>query len=155
MKRLLAALLLSATAFAQQGVVVKRLGAPDVRIEPAIWVGDMLYVCGVMGTPEKPGNPPIYTSDTEQQARSAFANIGKVLKEQGLGLGDIVQMQVFLKADPKTGVMDRAGMERAYSANFGSKEQPRKPVRATVEVKNLVVPTGLIEVMVVAARPRQ
>lgn len=155
MKRAIAALLLSGTLFAQQGVVVKRLGAPDVKIEPAIWVGDMLYVCGVMGTPDEPGTPPVFHQNTEQQTLGAFRNIEKVLKEQGLGLGDIVQMQVFLAPDPKTGVMDLDGMNRAYQSRFGTKEQPNKPVRATVQVSRLVVPTGLIEVMVVAARPKK
>lgn len=149
----MAVLLLCASAVAQQGVVVKRTGPPEAKIEPAIWVGDLLYVCGTMGTPDGPGS--VFHQDTEQQTRGAILNIEKTLKAQGLSLGDIVQMQVFLKADPKTGVMDRDGMERAYRAFFGTKEQPRKPVRATVEVKNLVVPTGLVEILVVAAREKK
>jgi enamine deaminase RidA (YjgF/YER057c/UK114 family) len=65
-----------------------------------------------------------------------------------------VQMQAFLAGDPaKGGLMDLDGWNAAYSQFFGTPEQPNRPVRATVQVAHLVLPTGMIEIMVVAARP--
>jgi enamine deaminase RidA (YjgF/YER057c/UK114 family) len=49
--------------------------------------------------------------------------------------------------------MDLDGWNEAYRMFFGTVEQPNKPVRATVQVARLVLPTGRIEIMVVAARP--
>src|SRR5258708_33907683 len=76
------------------------------------------------------------------------------VKEQGLGLGDIVQMQAFLAGDPaKGGMMDLDGWNEAYRQFFGTPEQPNRPVRATVQVAHLVLPTGLIGIMWVASGP--
>jgi 2-iminobutanoate/2-iminopropanoate deaminase len=150
--------LLCAPGFAQDGVSVKRVGPPG-RVSSAIWAGDTLYVSGTMATPAVIGDgtskkPPTYSGDTKAQTISALRNIEKVLKEQGLGLGDIVQMQVFLVGDPaKGGKMDVDGMNAAYASLFGTPEQPNKPVRATVQVGGLVWPGGLVEIMVVAVRP--
>jgi 2-iminobutanoate/2-iminopropanoate deaminase len=150
--------LLSMGLRAQDGVAVKRVGPPG-RVSAAIWAGDTLYVSGTMATPEVIGDgtrkrPPTYSGDTKAQTVSAIRNIEKVLKEQGLGLGEIVQMQVFLKGDPaKGGAMDVDGMNAAYAMFFGTPEQPNRPVRATVQVAGLVWPGGLVEIMVVAVRP--
>ena len=51
------------------------------------------------------------------------------------------------------GLMDLDGWNEAYRQFFGTPEQPNRPVRATVQVAHLVLPTGMIEIMVVAARP--
>jgi enamine deaminase RidA (YjgF/YER057c/UK114 family) len=65
-------------------------------------------------------------------------------------------MQAFLAGDPaKGGLMDLDGWNEAYRMYFGTAEQPNRPVRATVQVAHLVLPTGLIEIMVVAARPHE
>jgi enamine deaminase RidA (YjgF/YER057c/UK114 family) len=104
------------------------------------------------GDPAK-GTRSGYTTDTKTQAVRALQAIEVVLKSQGLGLGDVVQMQAFLAGDPaKGGQMDIDGWNAAYDEFFGTAAQPNKPVRATVQVARLVVPTGLIEIMVVAAR---
>ena len=64
-----------------------------------------------------------------------------------------MQMQAFLTGDPaKGGQMDVVGWNEAYKQFFGTAQQPNKPVRATVQVAALVVPTGRIEIMVIAAR---
>ncbi|WP_213805654.1 Rid family hydrolase [Granulicella sp. dw_53] len=154
----LAVLGLAAPVWAQSGVDVKRVGPPG-RVSSAIWAGDTLYVSGTMATPEVIGDGtskklPTYSGDTKAQTISAIRNIEKVLKEQGLGLGDVVQMQVFLKGDTaKGGAMDVDGMNAAYAMFFGTPEQPNRPVRATVQVAGLVWPGGLVEIMVVAVRP--
>lgn len=89
--------------------------------------------------------------DTEAQTRSVLRKIQGSLAEQGLGLGDIVMMRVFLVA-PAGQRMDFAGMMRAYREMFGTKEQPNKPARSTMQVAGLVDPGWLVEIEVTAAR---
>lgn len=144
---------------AQQGVVVKRTMPPDSRFSSAIWAGDTLYVSGQMASPVTPadnakGAPAIY-GDTKTQTLNVLAKIQGVLKEQGLDMGDVVQMHVFMAADPATGKLDFDGMNQAYDQFFGTPQQPNKPTRATVQVAALVAPWGLVEIEVVAVRPKK
>ncbi|MCU1323746.1 MAG: Endoribonuclease [Acidobacteriaceae bacterium] len=156
----LSAGVLPSAGWGQSGQVIRRVGPENARISSVVWVGDTLYVSGTMAPVDYPadrakGTPAGYKGDTRAQAIGAIRSIEIVLKQQGLGLGDIVQMQAFLVGDPaKGGVMDRDGWDAAYSQFFGTEEQPNKPVRATVQVSRTVIPTGLIEIMVVAARSR-
>ena len=83
-------------------------------------------------------------------------DIQKFLEAQKLTLGDVVMMHVYLGADPaKDGKMDYAGMMAGYSQFFGTKDQPNKPARTTVQV---VLPAGarggLVEIDLIAVRPR-
>jgi len=142
-----------------QGGQVKRLGDAKSLISSVVWVGDTAYLSGTMapaeyGPDSTKGTPAGYHSDTKAQAIGAIKAIEVQLKSVGLGLGDIVQMTAFLSGDPaKGGEMDLNGWNEAYRMFFGTTEQPNKPVRATVQVARLVLPTGRIEIMVVAARP--
>ena len=142
------------------GQVVTRVGPERAIVSSVVWVGDTLYVSGTMApvdyaADKAKGTPAGYHGDTKAQAIGAIRSIVVALKGQGLGLGDIVQMQAYLVGDPaKGGVMDREGWDAAYSQFFGSAAQPNKPVRATVQVVRTVIPTGLIEIMVVAVRSR-
>ena len=144
---------------AQSGSV-RRVGPADAMFSEVVWVGDVAYLSGTMAPvdyqPDKAkGAPAGYTTDTKAQAIAAIKSIEGTLKKQGLGLGDIVQMTAFLAGDPaKGGVMDLDGWNAAYRMYFGTAEQPNKPVRATVQVARLVLETGRIELMVVAAKPR-
>ncbi|MEO8618207.1 MAG: RidA family protein [Sphingomicrobium sp.] len=90
--------------------------------------------------------------DTEAQTRSILGKIAKVLEAEGLGLGDVVMMRVFLVAPPGEARMDFAGMMRGYSAFFGTRDQPRKTARSTMQVAGLVDPGWLVEIEVTAAR---
>ena len=73
------------------------------------------------------------------------------LKDQGLGLGDVVMMRVFLVAPPGQR-MDFAGMMKAYREFFGTAAQPNKPARSTMQVGGLVDPGWLVEIEVTAAK---
>lgn len=143
---------------AQSGPV-QRIGSPQSIISSVVWVGDTAYLSGTMAPVDYPadkarGTPAGYNGDTKAQSIAAIREIEKQLKGVGLGLGDIVQMQAFLSGDPAKGDrMDLDGWNAAYRMFFGTPEQPNKPVRATVQVAQLVIPTGRIELMVVAARP--
>jgi enamine deaminase RidA (YjgF/YER057c/UK114 family) len=144
-------------AHAQSGPV-KRVGDAKSMLSSAVWVGDTVYLSGTMAPADYPpdkakGTPAGYHGDTRTQAIGAIKAIQKNLQSLGLDLGDIVQMQAFLSGDPaKEGKMDLDGWNDAYRQFFGTPEQPNKPVRATVQVASLVLPTGRIEIMVIAAR---
>jgi enamine deaminase RidA (YjgF/YER057c/UK114 family) len=144
---------------AQQGVVVKRIAPPDSRFASAIWAGDTLYVSGQMASPVTAadvakGAAAVY-GDTKTQTLNVLTKIQGILKEQGLTMGDVVQMHVFMAADPaKGGKLDFDGMNQAYDQFFGTAQQPNKPTRATVQVAALVQPWGLVEIEVVAVRAK-
>lgn len=142
------------------GVDVKRNGAPEAPFAESVWAGDTLYVSGILADPDTPadkdkGTPPAWTSDTATQAANILGKIDKILKAQGLTMGDVVQLEAFLAGDPAKGdTMDFAGWNGAYKQFFGTAEQPNKPVRATVQVAKLAAPGAMIEVMVTAVRSK-
>ena len=80
----------------------------------------MLYLSGQLPTPITPadrekGTPAVY-GNTQAQAESTFIKIQNLLKEQGLGMGDVVMMRVYMAADPAMeNKLDFAGMNAAYA----------------------------------------
>jgi 2-iminobutanoate/2-iminopropanoate deaminase len=152
---LLATLMVVFNASAQ--TTIKRIQTDRSIIALAIWAGDTLYVSGQLPapTPADPtkGTRAMIDGDTKAQTINTLNVIQNILKEQGLGMGDIVQMRVYLVPDAATGKADFAGMNDAYKQYFGTKEQPNKPVRATI-VTGLVVPNALVEIEVIAVRSK-
>lgn len=124
-------------------------------IADAVWVGDTLYVSGQLPSPTKPAdratNTPAVWGTTTEQADSAFQKVQAALKAQGLGMGDVVMMRVYMVAGAD-GKLDFQGMNAAYNKYFGTADQPNKPARTTVQVAALVTPGALLEVEVQAAR---
>jgi enamine deaminase RidA (YjgF/YER057c/UK114 family) len=122
----------------------------NLPISGAVWAGDTLYVSGWL-------DPDIKThADTTSQTVGLIKDIQKFLESQKLTLADVVMMHVYLGGDPaKDGKMDYAGMMAGYSQFFGTKDQPNKPARTTVQV---VLPAGarggLIEIDLIAVRPK-
>jgi enamine deaminase RidA (YjgF/YER057c/UK114 family) len=112
------------------------------------------------GTTPSPRDPtakvgtPEYWGDTRTQALSALGNIKTSLDGMGLGFGDMVEMTVFLVADPasKDGRMDFPGFMQAYTQFFGTPDQPNLPARSVVQVAALGLPGLLIEIEVVVSR---
>jgi enamine deaminase RidA (YjgF/YER057c/UK114 family) len=149
--------LVAACALGAGAETVKHIQTKEAAIASAVWVGDMLYVSGQLPSPITPadrakGTPAVY-GNTQAQAESVFAKIETLLKEQGLGPGDVVMMRVYMAADPAKGnTLDFAGMNAAYAKFFGTAEQPNKPARSTVQVAALVAQGALLEVEVQAAR---
>ena len=154
---LVAFAILTGGALAPAAAQVKHVQTPGPGgIASAVWVGDMLYVSGQLPSAVTPadrekGTPAVY-GNTQAQAETVFTKIQTLLKEQGLGMGDVVMMRVYMTADPKDGKADTAGMNAAYAKFFGTPEQPNKPARATVVVAALVAPGAFLEVEVQAAR---
>ena len=90
--------------------------------------------------------------DTETQTRSALGKIKAELETLHLTMADVVQMHVYMVADPKLGKMDFAGLMKAYTEFFGTKEQPNLPTRSAFQVAGLANPGWLVEIEVTAVR---
>jgi enamine deaminase RidA (YjgF/YER057c/UK114 family) len=133
-------------------------GTAPARFSTAIWAGDTLYISGQMASPAMAPDPakkmPAMYGDTKQQTVSVLTKIQDILKSQGLTMGDVVEMQVFLAPVPATGKMDFAGMNEAYGQFFGTTDQPNKPVRAAMQVAALATDWGLVEIQVIAVKSK-
>jgi enamine deaminase RidA (YjgF/YER057c/UK114 family) len=158
----LLALALSGTALAGEGVV--RTPLPDGNpfpISAAVTVPagyDTVYVSGALPAPlnkDAPkGTPPEY-GDMQTQTVSVLNSIKGTLAKLGLGMGDVVKMTVFMVADPANdNKLNFPALMAGYTQFFGTAEQPNKPARSAVEVAALVAPGALLEVEVIAAKPR-
>jgi enamine deaminase RidA (YjgF/YER057c/UK114 family) len=92
--------------------------------------------------------------DTEAQTVNVLNSIKKQLESMGLGLGDVIKMQVFLVGDPALdGKMDFAGFMKGYRQFFGTAEQPNLPSRSAFQIAGLANPAYRVEIEVVAVRP--
>lgn len=119
---------------------------------------DTVYVSGALPSAVNKDAPkgtvPEY-GDMKTQTVSVLAQIKATLAKLGLGMGDVVKMTVFMVADPATdNKLNFPGMMAGYTQFFGTAEQPNKPARSAVQVAALVAPGALLEVEVIAARPR-
>lgn len=158
--RMIAGLCLLALAATPLGAEApKRIGPPQSPIATSVDVpagSRLVYVSGQVPEAINPAAPQGSVErfgDTEAQTRSVIGKIENVLKQHGLGLGDIVMMRVFLVAPPSQARMDFTGMMRGYSAFFGTQGQPNKPARSTMQVGGLVDPGWLVEIEATAAAP--
>ena len=119
---------------------------------------DTVYLSGALPTvidkTAEKGSVAAY-GNTEAQTISVLDSIKSSLARLGLDMGNVVKMTVFLVADPsKENKLDFMGMMAAYSKYFGTTEQPNKPARSTVQVAALVAPGALVEIEVIAVKPR-
>jgi enamine deaminase RidA (YjgF/YER057c/UK114 family) len=119
---------------------------------------DTVYVSGALPSATNKdapkGTPPVY-GDMQAQTVSVLTSIKGTLAKLGLGMGDIVKMTVFMVADPAfDNKLNFPGLMAGYSQFFGTKDQPNKPARSAVQVAALVAPGALLEVEVIAAKPR-
>ena len=99
-----------------------------------------------------PEGTPARFGDTYTQTKSVLAKVEAALAAEGMGLGDVVMMRVFLVAPPSQQRMDFAGMMRAYRERFGTTAQPNVTARSTMQVAGLVDPGWLVEIEVTAAK---
>ncbi len=96
-----------------------------------------------------PASPQAY-GDTRTQTVGVLNKIKAILEGQGLGIGDVVKMQVFLVHDARAPMDFKAFME-GYTQFFGG-TQPNLPARSVVGVAALANPGFLVEIEVVAAK---
>src|SRR5258708_7904753 len=152
-----AGVLLAGALLPPSGTTLKHIQPGNGASASAVWGGDTLYVSGQLPTAATPANrekgtPAVY-GDTKAQSASTFGKIEALLKEQGLGMGDVVMMHVYLVGDPANGgKMDFAGLNAAYNQYFGTKEQPNKPARSALQVAALAIHVPLVEIEVSAAK---
>ncbi|MFW7268919.1 RidA family protein [Gluconacetobacter sp. Hr-1-5] len=114
-----------------------------------------IYLSG-MGAPpvDKAADPKTLAAygDTETQVRGALTRIQGELAKLKLTMGDVVNMHIYLVADPKLGKIDFPGMMKAYTEFYGTPAQPKLPTRSAFEVAHLANPGWLVEIEVVAVR---
>ena len=88
--------------------------------------------------------------DMKQQTVNTFSRFKQTLEEQGWSMSDIVQVRAFAVAGEDG--LDFAGFNESYSVFFGTDDNPTKPVRSFIEIKDLVVEGWLVEIEIRAAR---
>jgi enamine deaminase RidA (YjgF/YER057c/UK114 family) len=96
-----------------------------------------------------PTSPQAY-GDTKAQTVGVLNRIKGILEGQGLGMGDVVKMQVFLMHNAAAPMDFKAFME-GYTQFFGG-SQPNLPARSVVGVAALANPGFLVEIEVVAVK---
>jgi enamine deaminase RidA (YjgF/YER057c/UK114 family) len=119
---------------------------------------DTVYVSGALPSATNKdapkGTPPEY-GDMQTQTVSVLTSIQGTLAKLGLGMGDVVKMTVFMAADPANdNKLNFKGLMAGYTQFFGTPEQPNKPARSAVQVAALVAPGALLEIEVIAVKPR-
>jgi enamine deaminase RidA (YjgF/YER057c/UK114 family) len=153
---------LSASPGHAQDVVRLPLADSNFPISAAVTVRtgtDIVFLSGalpsVVNKDAPKGSTAVFGGDTAAQTLGALANIKVTLGRLGLGMGDVIKMTVFLAGDPALGgKMDFAGMMKGYTKYFGTPEQPNKPARSAVQVAALAAPGALVEIEVIAVKPR-
>lgn len=95
-----------------------------------IIAGDFLFASGQI--PINPATGNVEAEGIEAQARQAIVNAGEILKEAGIGYGNVVKTTCFL-AD----MGDFAAFNKVYEEFF-----TEKPARSCVAVKEL--PKGVL-----------
>jgi enamine deaminase RidA (YjgF/YER057c/UK114 family) len=111
------------------------------------------YISGqvppVVSKDADPSSPQAY-GDTKTQTVGVLNKIKGILEGLGLGMGDVVKMQVFLVHDARAPMDFKAFME-GYTQFFGG-SQPNLPARSVLGVASLANPGFLVEIEVIAVK---
>ena len=107
---------------------------PGPRMSQAVAHGDRIYLAGMVGTEG---------ADITEQAKTALAEVDRVLAAMGSGKSSVLKVVVWL-AD----MADFAAMNAVWD---GWVPQGHTPARATGEAK-LAAPEYLVEIIVTAAQ---
>jgi enamine deaminase RidA (YjgF/YER057c/UK114 family) len=121
----------------------------DLPIAGGVWAGNTLYVSGWLD-PDRKTHP-----DTQLQTVAILKDLQTFLVSQKLTMGNIAMMRVYLGPDPaKDNKIDTAGMTAGYNQFFGTKEQPHKPARTTLQASLPAAASGaLVEIDLIVVRP--
>jgi enamine deaminase RidA (YjgF/YER057c/UK114 family) len=140
---------------------IKRSGNPAATIPLSTTVNvppgsRIVFFSGNLADVAKPDAPKGSIEaygNTTTQVHSILKKFEKLLAAEGMTLGDVVKVNVFLAGDPALdGKMDFAGLNAAYVQYFGTAAQPNKPVRTALQVAALPMPGGLVEIEMTAAK---
>ncbi|TZG27359.1 RidA family protein [Sphingomonas montanisoli] len=166
MKAILAAAAgaLLATAAQAAPAPIERINPPGPDGKPALILKGVIvpagyetfYLSGQLADPIDPAKRAAVEDfgDTKTQTLSVLKKIKALLAEKGYAMSDVVKMQAFLAADPKTGKIDFMGFNDAFKSEFGSASQPNTVARSTFQVANLVSPMFLVELEVTAVKAK-
>lgn len=113
-------------------------GAPYT---PAVRVGSIIFVSGQV--PLDPATGRVVEGDFGAQLRQCLRNLAGVLKQEGLGLEDVVKTTVFLKD-----LSHYPLLNQVYGPYFGGV----KPARSAVEVSRLPLDVQ-VEIEAIAVAP--
>lgn len=154
----LALLQLAAPAHADD---IRRTGSPTSQVPLSTTVSvpagsRIVFFSGNLADVANPAAPKGSIEaygNTTTQVTSILKKFEKLLAAEGLTLGDVVKVNVFMAGDPELGgKMDFAGLNAAYGQYFGTAAQPNKPVRTALQVYALPMPGGLVEIEMTAAK---
>ncbi len=150
------AALLATTPAARADVVRHPIPNSTFPISQAVQVSGnatTYYVSGqvppLLNKDADPQSPQAY-GDVKTQTVGVLTRIKGILDSHGLGMGDVVKMQVFLVHDARAPMDFKAFME-GYSQFFGG-SQPNLPARSVVGVASLANPGFLVEIEVIAVK---
>jgi len=157
--KLTAVLLLVATATPAAAHDIVRRANSGFPIANSVTVpagAELVYLSGMLADAadtKAPAGSIERFGDTATQTKSVLGKIQKELEALGLGMQDVVKMNVFLVGDPRRdSTMDFEGLMKGYLQFFGTEKQANVPARTTVQVAGLPIPGALVEIEVVAAR---
>jgi len=133
-------------AFSQERAIVQKeirtaTASDRMPFSQGIEVNGFVFVSGTLGL----SNGVLVGNDVVSQLEQTVKNISDVLKEAGCTINDVVKATVFL-----TDMKDYTAMNEAYMKLF----RPPYPTRTCVEVSALPVEGALIEVEVIAVKPK-
>ncbi|MBO9579480.1 MAG: endonuclease [Sphingobium sp.] len=144
----------AATPAKPKPAITRVVGSPTAIISSSVDIpagSRIVMLSGSTASPIDPAKPDEF-GDTATQTRSILTKMKATLEGMGLGMGDIVKMNVFLVAPTPGGRMDSAGMNDVFKTFFGTSEQPNRPARSTVQVAALGRPTILVEIEAMVAK---
>jgi 2-iminobutanoate/2-iminopropanoate deaminase len=122
---------------------------------------DILYLSGQLASPiEASKNKPAAQltmedfGDMKTQTISVLNKIKAALEQHGYKLSDCVKALVILRADPKSGALDFAGMNAGFLQFFNTAENPNTVARSAFQAAALAGPNYLVEIEVIAAKAK-
>ena len=123
--------------------IVSRPIKASLPFSPAVACGPFVFLSGLVGRDFRTGE--IAKGDITRQMQQALRNLAEHLERAGTNLENALKVTIFL-----TDMSLYARMNEAYVSFF--KGDP--PARTCVEVSRLPDPDALLEIELVAARPR-
>ena len=153
---ILAATLCLASGVARADIVRQKIPNSSFPIAQSVEVpgtAKTFYISGQVPpvvNRDVPATSPAAYGDVKTQTVGVLNKIKAILEGLGLGMGDVVKMQVFLVHDARAPMDFNAFME-GYTQFFGG-AQPNLPTRSVVGVAALANPGFLVEIEVVAAK---
>jgi 2-iminobutanoate/2-iminopropanoate deaminase len=113
-------------------------GAPYT---PAVRVGDFVFVSGQI--PLDPATSRVVEGDFKEQVRQCIRNLASILKQEGMGLDNVVKTTIFLQD-----LNDFAALNEVYGPYFSGV----RPARSTVQVARLPLDVK-VEIEAIATFP--